>query len=136
MSQRRIRKPKFITDSQEEEDGLNQQIDIIPAAPGFNLLQACPGTDDEGLNFIDGFHRQPIVAWRTIIHDSAVYSWTEPIVAESGNDNWDFGDYPHAIEHPDGRCNYRDGCLHLWYDDADRLLKRWQEMAAKEELWS
>jgi hypothetical protein len=109
-----------MTDNNKEE---RDQIHIIPAQPGFNLL--VPGNDD-------GIYRQPIIAWRvrtTSGPNYCVASFVDPVVALLGSGQEYFRSHRQAIEHPDGRCS----CGNMQFEDADSLLDYWQEQAAKRE---
>jgi hypothetical protein len=114
-------------DNNKEE---REQVDIIPAAPGFNLLSR---SDD------DGIYRQPIIAWRfhtTCPASPASYCVTtliEPIVAKTGYVE-NRGNRREAVEHPDGRCSYHafPGSS-MQFRDAGCLLEHWQEEETKKE---
>ncbi len=88
-------------------DRMKDRIDIIPAEPGFYVLEVCVNATT-----IEHYSRAPIVAWRIVTeegrtpHSKAVEKWYSsdpfPITPQGdyGHDNWSNANC--AILCPDG----------------------------------
>src|SRR4051794_33668241 len=89
---------------------MSEHTNIIPAAPGFDVLSVCSNLDQT-----TAFIYAPVVAWAISVHGASVSVRPISPHREDLRDN-------EALRMPDGRYSFDGGCTVFTREEADEAL--------------